>query len=158
MRRSRVVAVLAAGGLAVAGCSAPGPAEVTFYADGHTIRVGPIGNCDITTGVCAADPGAAGTLKVRPGRSVQISVPKEVAETPWKITAQYVNGKGEPQPLKEDIITSRDRYAYTVTPPAKDDQIVVVEIAQATVISRTGDPNDAEPITTALWSLQVRPS
>jgi hypothetical protein len=158
MRRSRVVAVLAAGGFAVAGCSAPGPAEVTFYADGHTIRVGPIGNCDITTGVCAADPGAAGTLKVRPGRSIQISVPKEVAETPWKITAQYVNGKGEPQPLKEDIITTRDRYAYTVTPPAKDDQIVVVEIAQATVISRTGDPNDAEPITTALWSLQVRPS
>ena len=158
MRRSRVVAVLAAGGLAVAGCSAPGPAEVTFYADGHTIRVGPIGNCDITTGVCAADPGAAGTLKVRPGRSIQVSVPKEVAETPWKITAQSVNGKGEPQPLKEDIITSRDRYAYTVTPPAKDDQIVVVEIAQATVISRTGDPNDAEPITTALWSLQVRPS
>jgi hypothetical protein len=158
MRRSRVVAVLAAGGFAVAGCSAPGPAEVTFYADGHTIRVGPIGNCDITTGVCAADPGAAGTLKVRPGRSIQISVPKEVAETPWKITAQYVNSKGEPQPLKEDIITTRDRYAYTVTPPAKDDQIVVVEIAQATVISRTGDPNDAEPITTALWSLQVRPS
>jgi hypothetical protein len=158
MRRSRVVAVLAAGGLAVAGCSAPGPAEVTFYADGHTIRVGPIGNCDITTGVCAADPGAAGTLKVRPGRSVQVSVPKEVAETPWKITVQYVNGKGQPQPLKEDIITSRDRYAYTVAPPTKDDQIVVVEIAQATVISRTGDPNDAEPITTALWSLQVRPA
>ncbi|HEY2058091.1 MAG TPA: DUF2771 family protein [Amycolatopsis sp.] len=158
MRRSRVVAVLAAGGLAVAGCSAPGPAEVTFYADGHTIRVGPIGNCDITTGVCAADPGAAGTLKVRPGRSVQVSVPKEVAETPWKITVQYVNGKGQPLPLKEDIITSRDRYAYTAAPPAKDDQIVVVEIAQATVISRTGDPNDAEPITTALWSLQVRPA
>jgi uncharacterized protein DUF2771 len=158
MRRSRVVAVLAAGGLAVAGCSAPGPAEVTFYADGHTIRVGPIGNCDITTGVCAADPGAAGTLKVRPGRSVQVSVPKEVAETPWKITVQYVNGKGQPQPLKEDIITSRDRYAYTAAPPTKDDQIVVVEIAQATVISRTGDPNDAEPITTALWSLQVRPA
>ncbi|HEY3709315.1 MAG TPA: DUF2771 family protein [Amycolatopsis sp.] len=158
MRRSRVVAVLAAGGLAVAGCSAPGPAEVTFYADGHTIRVGPIGNCDITTGVCAADPGAAGTLKVRPGRSVEVSVPKEVAETPWKITVQYVNGKGQPQPLKEDIITSRDRYAYTVAPPTKDDQIVVVEIAQATVISRTGDPNDAEPITTALWSLQVRPA
>ncbi|MDT8911158.1 DUF2771 family protein [Amycolatopsis sp. PS_44_ISF1] len=158
MRRSRVVAVLAAGGLAVAGCSAPGPAEVTFYADGHTIRVGPIGNCDVTTGVCSADPGAAGTLKVRPGRSIQVSVPKEVAETPWKITVQYVNGEGRPQPLKEDIITSRDRYAYTAAPPAKDDQIVVVEIAQATVISRTGDPNDAEPITTALWSLQVRPA
>ncbi|MFF0143954.1 uncharacterized protein DUF2771 [Amycolatopsis sulphurea] len=158
MRRSRVVAVLAAGGLAVAGCSAPGPAEVTFYGDGHTIRTAPIGNCDLKTGVCSANPGAAGTLKVRPGRSVQISVPKEVAETPWKVTVQYVNGKGQPQPLQEAIITSGDRYAYTAAPPAKDDQIVVVEIAQASVISRTGDPNDAEPITTALWSLQVRPN
>lgn len=158
MRRSRVVAVLAAGGFAVAGCSAPGPVEVTFYGDGHTITAGPIGNCDIKSGVCAANPGATGKLKVRPGRSVQISVPKEIAETPWKVTVQYVNGKGEPQPLKEDIITSRDRYAYTATPPAKDDQIVVVEIAQASVISRTGDPNDAEAVTTALWSLQVQPA
>ncbi|GAA3555084.1 DUF2771 family protein [Amycolatopsis ultiminotia] len=157
MRRSRVVAVLAAGGLAAAGCSAPGPAEVTFYGDGHTIRVGPIGNCDLKTGTCAADPGAAGTLKVRPGRSVQISVPKEIAETPWKVTVQYVNGEGRRQPLDEHIITTGDRYAYTAAPPAKDDQITVVEIAQASVISRTGDPNDAEPITTALWSLQVQP-
>ncbi|MBB4688005.1 DUF2771 family protein [Amycolatopsis jiangsuensis] len=157
MRRSRVVAVLAAGGFAVAGCSAPGPAEVTFYGDGHTIRVGPIGNCDVRTGVCGANPGAAGTLTVRPGRSVQISVPKEVAETPWKVTVQYVDGEGRPQPLKEEIITSGDRYAYTAAPPSKDDRIVVVEIAQASVISRTGDPNDAEAITTALWSLQVRP-
>ncbi|WP_033295368.1 DUF2771 family protein [Amycolatopsis jejuensis] len=158
MRRSRVVAVLAAGGFAVAGCSAPGPAEVTFYGDGHTISVSPITNCDIKTGICSADPRAAGKLKMRPGRSVQISVPKAIAETPWKVTVQYVNGKGEPQPLKEEIITSGDRYAFTATPPAKDDQIVVVEIAQASVISRTGDPNDAEPVTTALWSLQVQPA
>ncbi|QRP46779.1 DUF2771 family protein [Amycolatopsis sp. FDAARGOS 1241] len=158
MRRSRLVAVLAAGSLAVAGCSAPGPAEVTFYGDGHTIRVGPIGNCDLSTGVCSANPGAAGTLKVRPGRSVQVSVPKEIAEGPWKVTVQSIDGKGQPQPLKEDIITSGDQYAYTATPPSKDDQIVVVEIAQATVISRTGDPNDAEPITSALWSLQVQPA
>ncbi|HWD02341.1 MAG TPA: DUF2771 family protein [Amycolatopsis sp.] len=158
MRRSRLVAVLAAGGLAVAGCSAPGPAEVTFYGDGHTIRVGPIGNCDLSTGVCSANPGAAGKLKVRPGRSVVVSVPKEIAEGPWKVTTQFVDAKGRPQPLKEDIITSGDQYAYTATPPSKDDQIVVVEIAQATVISRTGDPNDAEPITSALWSLQVQPA
>ncbi|MEU4666526.1 DUF2771 family protein [Amycolatopsis sp. NPDC023774] len=158
MRRSRLVAVLAAGGLAVAGCSAPGPAEVTFYGDGHTINVGPIGNCDVKTGICAANPGAAGRLKLRPGKPVQISVPKEVAEGPWKVTVQFVNGKGQPQPLKEDIITSGDRYAYTAMPPTKDDQIVVVEIAQATVVSRTGDPNDAEPITSALWSLQVQPA
>ncbi|MGW4483227.1 DUF2771 family protein [Amycolatopsis sp. NPDC004368] len=158
MRRSLVVAALAAGGLVVAGCAAPGPAEVTFYGDGHTVNVEPIGNCNLSNGVCSANPGAAGTLKMRPGRSVQISVPKEIAEGPWKVTAQFVNGKGEPQPLKEDIITSGDQYAYTVTPPTKDDQVVVVEIAQATVISRTGNPDDAEPITSALWSLQVKPA
>ncbi|MFE0023052.1 DUF2771 family protein [Amycolatopsis sp. NPDC059021] len=157
MRRSRVVALLAAGGFAVAGCSAPGPAEVTFFADGHTIRVTPLTLCDLKSAKCVPDPDAAGSLKVRPGRPVQISVPGDIAKSLWKVTAQYVNSKGEPQPLMENIITLRDRYAYTVTPPSKDDQIQVIEIAQASVITRTGNPEDAEPITTALWSLQVQP-
>jgi len=151
------MAVLAVGGFAVAGCSGPGPTEVTFYTDGHTVNVTPITNCDIKTASCVSDREAAGTLTARPGQPVQISVPKEIAETPWKVTVQYANGKGEVQPLIEDIITSRDRYAYTARPPAKNDRILVVEIAQASVISRTGDPNDAEPVTTALWSLQVQP-
>ncbi|GAA4537188.1 DUF2771 family protein [Amycolatopsis samaneae] len=152
-----MVALLAAGGFAVAGCSAPGPAEVTFFADGHTIRVAPITQCDLKAGQCAPNPEAAGSLKVRPGRPVQISVPGDIAESLWKVTAQYVNSKGELQPLMENIVTSRDRYAYTVTPPSKDDQIQVVEIAQASVVTRTGNPEDAEPIITALWSLQVQP-
>jgi hypothetical protein len=150
------MAVLAASGLAVTGCSAPGPVEVTFYADGHTINAAPFKSCDLKKRTCESDPGAVGKLTVRPGRSVQISVPKEIAETPWNVTVQYVNGKGEPQPLKKELITSFDRYAYTVTPPAKDDQILVVEIAQASVVSRSGNPNDVELVPTALWSLQVQ--
>ncbi|MEC3978590.1 DUF2771 family protein [Amycolatopsis sp. H20-H5] len=158
MRRTRVMALLAAGGFVVAGCSAPGPAEVTFFADGKTVNVTPLAACDPKTGKCSSDPDAAGKLKVRPGKPVQISVPGEIADSLWKVTAQYVNAKGEPQPLQETLVTSRDRYAYTVTPPSASDQILVVEIAQAAAISRTGNPEDAEPITIALWSLQIDPA
>lgn len=157
MRRLRILALLAAGGFAVAGCSAPGPEEVTFFADGKTVNVTPLASCDVATAQCTTMPEAAGKLRVRPGMPVQISVPSAIAETPWKVTVQYVNGKGEPQALKQDIITSGDRFAYTVTTPARDDQILVVEVAQASVISQTGRPEDAEPITTAIWSLQVEP-
>ena len=76
MRRSRVVALLAAGGFAVAGCSAPGPAEVTFYADGHTINTTPVLTCDYSQKLaqpCSAK-GTTQTLKVRPqpGRALRL--------------------------------------------------------------------------------------
>ncbi|HKN56625.1 MAG TPA: DUF2771 family protein [Amycolatopsis sp.] len=158
MRRSRAVAaVLAAGGLAVAGCSAPGPAEITFYADGHTVRAAPIGLCDLKTGKCTPNPSAAGTLKARAGKPVQISVPGELAKSLWKVTVQSVDGNGEPLPLKQDLITSQDRYAYTATPPTPDSRIVVVEVAQGAAFSATGNPDDVQTVTKALWSLQVQP-
>ncbi|WYW15875.1 DUF2771 family protein [Amycolatopsis coloradensis] len=157
MRRLRILALLAAGGFVVAGCAAPGPEEVTFFADGKTVNVAPLASCDIKSAQCTTRPDAAGKLRIRPGKPVQISVPSAIAETPWKVTVQYVNGKGEPQELKQDIITSLDRFAYTVTTPRPDDQILVVEVAQASVLSRTGRPEDAEAVTTAIWSLQVEP-
>ncbi|MFC3454685.1 DUF2771 family protein [Amycolatopsis speibonae] len=155
MRRLRILALLAAGGFVVAGCSAPGPEEVTFFADGKTVNVFPLASCDVKSAQCTTRPDSAGKLRVRPGKPVQISVPSAIAETPWKVTVQYVNAQGEPQELKQDIITSLDRFAYTVTTPRPDDQILVVEVAQASVISQTGRPEDAEAVTTAIWSLQV---
>ena len=92
-----------------------------------------------------------------PAGGYQISVPGELAKSLWKVTVQSVDGNGEPLPLKQDLITSQDRYAYTATPPTPDSRIVVVEVAQGAAFSATGNPDDVQTVTKALWSLQVQP-
>jgi len=156
MRRSRVVALLAAGGFAVAGCSAPGPAEVTFYADGHTINTTPVLTCDYSQQLaqpCSAK-GDTRTLKVRPGKPVQISVPGEVAEAPWQIVYEYVTPQGEYKQSDPIPFTSLDRYAYTVMPPTPADRISAVDVQKYTAVlnSSTGEsgllPSD-------VWGLRL---
>jgi hypothetical protein len=156
MRRSRVVALLAAGGFAVAGCSAPGPAEVTFYADGHTINTTPVLSCDYSQQLaqpCSAK-GDTLTLKVRPGKPVQISVPGEVAKAPWQIVYEYVTPRGEYKQSDPIPFTSLDRYAYTVTPPTPADRISAVDVQKYTAVlnSSTGEsgllPSD-------VWGLRL---
>jgi hypothetical protein len=143
MRRSRVVALLAAGGFAVAGCSAPGPAEVTFYADGHTINTTPVLTCD-----------SAQTLKVRPGKPVQISVPGEVADSPWQIVYEYVTPQGEFKQSAPIPFTSLDRYAYTVTPPTPADRISAVDVQKYTAVLNA-DTGESGLLPSDVWGLRL---
>ncbi|SFW62002.1 DUF2771 family protein [Amycolatopsis australiensis] len=156
MRRSRVVALLAAGGFAVAGCSAPGPAEVTFYADGHTISSTPVLKCDYSQKLekpCQA-VGAPETLKVRAGKPVQISVPGEVADAPWQIVFEYVTPQGEFKQSEPIPFTSLDRYAYTVTPPTPADRISAVDVQKFTAVLNTGT-GESGLLPSDVWGLQL---
>ncbi len=156
MRRSRVVALLAAGGFAVAGCSAPGPAEVTFYADGHTINTTPVLTCDYSQKLaqpCSAK-GSTQTLKVRPGKPVKISVHAEYYKNTWQIVYEYVTPQGEYKQSDPIPFTSLDRYAYTVMPPTPADRISAVDVQKYTAVlnSSTGEsgllPSD-------VWGLRL---
>jgi hypothetical protein len=156
MRRSRVVALLAAGGFAVAGCSAPGPAEVTFYADGHTINATPVLMCDYSQQLaqpCSAK-GATKTLKVRPGKPVQISVPGEVADAPWQIVYEYVTPQGEFKQSDPIPFTSLDRYAYTVTPPTPADRISAVDVQRYTAVLNAGT-GESGLLPSDVWGLRL---
>ncbi|MFJ1760152.1 DUF2771 family protein [Amycolatopsis sp. NPDC088138] len=157
MRRSRVVALLAAGGFAVlTGCSAPGPAEVTFYADGHTINTTPVLTCDYSQQLaqpCSAK-GAAQTLKVRPGKPVQISVPGEVAGAPWQIVYEYVTPQGEFKQSDPIPFTSLDRYAYTVTPPTPADRISAVDVQRYTAVLNAGT-GESGLLPSDVWGLRL---
>ncbi|MBB5956526.1 hypothetical protein FHS29_003112 [Saccharothrix tamanrassetensis] len=116
----------------LAACAAPQDPEVTFYADGKAINVQPSQYCDVKSENCEVDTRAAGVLRVRPGRPVQISVPGELATTAWSVKFTYRNAKGEPQePLRSKLFTERDpKYAYTLVLPNRDDQLESVEVQQ----------------------------
>ncbi|MFD9740061.1 DUF2771 family protein [Umezawaea sp. NPDC059074] len=128
----RAPAILASTALLLTACSAPAPLEVTFYSSGKTINVHPTQYCDIGSDDCAIDTKAAGVLRVPPGKPVQISVPGEVAASPWSVKFTYRNAKGEQQePLRSKLFAGDNpQYAYTLTLPNKDDQLESVEVQQ----------------------------
>jgi hypothetical protein len=166
MRRLGLLVLLAGGALALTGCSAPGAPEVTFFADGHTVNSSPLIHCDALVRTCTQNPNGAVNLKVRPGKPVQISIPSEIAKTPWVVNVQYANAKGELQPVKQQTFTAGNKLAYTASAPSADDQLLVVEIQQlgaAYAADETGKPivDDAgnpQLVVRAIWSLQIEPA
>ncbi len=93
MRRS-VVALVAAGAAVLTGCSAPQPPEVTFYTDGESVTAGPMSYCDALLTDCQVTDGDPVVLDARPGQRVQVSVPAEIAETPWLVIVQAYDPEG----------------------------------------------------------------
>lgn len=162
----RTLLLLAAGALALTGCSASvGPPEVTFFGDGRTVDAKPIEYCDALLRSCDESPGSAVNLKVRAGKPVQISVPSEIGDTPWLVNVQYTNAKGELQPIKQQFFSPGDKLAYTATGSAPGDQLVVVEVQQlgaAYAADPAGNPllddnGNPQLVARAYWSLQVQP-
>jgi hypothetical protein len=151
------------GALALTGCTTPGPPEVTFYADGHTVNAQPLINCDALVRKCDRHDDATANLKVRPGQPVQVSVPKEIVDTPWVVNVQYTNEKGEFQPVKQQYFGPGSKYAYTAA-PAPGGTLAVVEIQQlgaAYAADQAGKPildeaGNPQLVVRAVWSLQVR--
>jgi uncharacterized lipoprotein NlpE involved in copper resistance len=163
MRRS-VVALLAGATLTLAGCSAPQAPEITFFADGDTVRAEPLSYCDALVRDCETG-GKPATLEVRPGKPVQISLPSKVSETPWVLNVQYLDAKGEPQPVRQQVFTDGSQHAYTVTTGPRE-QLVVVEVQQlgaAFAADKQGNPimdENGQPqlVVRGVWSLQVAPA
>ncbi|MFD8496532.1 DUF2771 family protein [Amycolatopsis sp. NPDC059657] len=160
MRRSAMVASLAVGAALLTGCSAPGEPEVTFFADGKTIRIEPTVHCDVFSGTCKQSQANPASLKARPGKPVQISVPAEIAETPWKVIVVYANSKGELQPAIEKRFPINKQYAYTASTPNPGDQILGIEVQQPAPAVEQGKlvvEDDGTPVLVmrAFWSLQI---
>jgi hypothetical protein len=163
--RGRIAVLLAAGALVLAGCStSAAPPEVTFYGDGHTVNADPVIHCDALVRKCDKYPNATATLKVRPGRPVQISVPSDVSDTPWLVNVQYSDPKGNLQ-VKQQFFPPKSKLAYTASAADPADQLVVVEVQQlgaAYAADQAGNPvldenGNPQLVARAYWSLQIQP-
>lgn len=163
MRRSGMFVLLAAGALALTGCSATvSPPEITFYGDGHTVEAQPVIHCDALVRTCDKKPQAIVTLKVRKGMPVQISVPSEVSDTPWLVNVEYADANGNEQ-IKQQFFAPSSRLAYTATAGAGG-QLVVVEVQQlsaAYAADQAGNPildenGNPQIVARAYWSLQIQ--
>ncbi|MEU5695751.1 DUF2771 family protein [Actinosynnema sp. NPDC020468] len=140
--------------LLLAGCSAPAPPAVTFYADGHAVDATPTLYCDVKSENCAEDAAAETTLAVRPGYPVQISVPGDVADSAWAVNVLYAS-EGRQQVMRSPVFTPAEvKHAYTLTLPGKSDQVVRVEVQQfGTRIESNGDGVDF--VARGIWVLNA---
>ncbi|MFT7839406.1 DUF2771 family protein [Saccharothrix sp. BKS2] len=143
--------------LPMTACAAPHPPEVTFYADGEAIDVPPLDDCDIDAENCRRDPAAEGSLRIRPGKPVQISVPGEVADTAWGVNFRYRDAAGvEQEPGRSAMFTVSDpRHAYTLTLPNPDDQLVGVEVQQLSRRIQTSTTGAFDFVARRVWVLTV---
>ncbi|GAA2673265.1 MULTISPECIES: DUF2771 family protein [Actinosynnema] len=130
MRRAVVLTALPL--LLATGCGAPPHPEVTFHADGRTIVVSPTQYCDLDSENCDVDPAAAGVLRVRPGKVVQISVPAQLADSVWAVAFTYRDAAGVTQePMRSKVFTpNKPQHAYTLQLPNDTDQLESVEVQQ----------------------------
>jgi hypothetical protein len=114
-RRSAVpTAALVAGLLAAlaTGCSSA-PPEVTFAAGAATVQAGPTQYCELDLSECA-EPGAPVELAVPAGTPVRITVPDEVAETPWHVVFSYRDDAGQQVDERSRLFPPDAGRDYTV--------------------------------------------
>ena len=147
--------------VAAAGCSdppAPQP-EVTFSIDGGSVSARPLMHCDVMVTACDRDANAQAKMAVPPGKPVRITVPQEVAESPWSVAIEYKTAAGEQrEPATVATFVPNQAHDYTVTLPGPADQLQTVEVKQAGAKQDPAVTGDIQLLARAVWSLQVQSS
>lgn len=156
MRKLLVLVVLV-----LAGCSSNEPPatpprpRVDFTVASKKVTAKPFLYCDLKVEDCRRDNTAMIKMAVPPGTPVRVTVPREVADTPWSVVIQYKTAAGEQKaPVTVATFAPRKETTYEALPPEPGAQLQTVEVKQAGGVLVQGD-NGPEPVTQAAWSLQV---
>ena len=132
---------MAASVLVLSGCSLQRhDPEVTFYANGKTIRVEPTIYCDIAGENCA-EKNAPASLKVPAGKVVQISVDGQLADGLWEVVCVYENAAKVQEGCTSPLLGKGENYTYTLAVPNDSDQLLRIEVHEAAgAVLETGQP------------------
>jgi hypothetical protein len=126
----------------VAGCAGEQPPpQVTFAAGSATAVARPAQYCDIELTECSTDAAASVELAVPPGTPLQITVPPEIAETPWQVVFSYADAAGNTIDQRSPVFAPDERSVWTLEPSAPTDRLLTAEVQQY------GPPPQANPQT-----------
>lgn len=155
MRKLLVLAVLVLAGCTSAPEEAPPPPTIDFLIAGKKTTAKPFLFCDVKVEDCKRDNTAMLKLPVPPGTPVKVTVPKDVADTPWSVVIQYVTAKGEQKaPVTVATFAPGKETSFEALPPGEGDQLQTLEVKQAGGVLVEGETGP-EPVTRTAWSLQV---
>jgi uncharacterized protein DUF2771 len=159
----RLLAVPVAALLLVAGCAGedppPPPPQVTFTAGAASIVARPAQHCDVELTQCLTDVAAPVRLAVPPGTPVQVTVPPEIAQTPWQVVFSYADAAGTPTDERSPVFVPNARSDWSLELGAPEDRLLTAEVQQY------GKPTEPDPHTgerefpiRASWVLNADPS
>lgn len=163
LRIGKVLSLAAGIALLGSACGKVGPPELTFYAEGSAIEVAPALYCDVRVTACEAGGGGSDVLTARPGMPVHISVPFEVADSPWLVNVQSIAADGTVLPVRQRFFGPGKAYAFSAAPARPDERILVVEVHQlgaAYAADAQGNPildesGAPQPVARGVWILRV---
>ncbi len=127
--------------LVLVGCGGTRPG-VTFAAGGASAVAQPAQFCvDNDLNRCTGYPDAPVALPVPPGTPVQITVPPEVADTPWQVVFSYRDPNGTAVDERSAVFPPRQRSLYMLELPDPADRLLQVQVQQY------GPPPQTDPAT-----------
>jgi hypothetical protein len=127
--------------LVLAGCGSSAPPGVTFAAGQESAVAQPTQYCDIKLTECKGDPGAPVRLAVPVGTALKVTVPQEIAETPWQVVFTYRDPSGTQTDGRSPVFAPNSQKDYTLELPAPNDRLVAAQVQQY------GPPPQADPAT-----------
>lgn len=150
----RLLTVTVAGLLLTSCATEQPPPQVTFAAGAANAVARPAQYCDLALTECTTDVAAPVSLAVPPGTPLQVTVPPEIAETPWQVVYSYTDGTGQPVDERSPVFGPDERGAWTLQLPAPPARLLTAEVQQygppPQVNAQTGE--DEYPIR-ASWVL-----
>jgi hypothetical protein len=138
---------------ATAGPSSPG--DVTFGAGGTTATTGASQFCDVQVTECGDDAGAQAVLRVPPNTPLVVTVPAEVASTPWQVAFTFRDATGVVEQGRSPVLFGRTASpSFTLVLPTPTAQLQSAEVQQYGARISEG-PNGLAFATRATWVLSV---
>lgn len=139
-----------------AGCGAPSDPQVTFYSHGNAVEVRPAQYCDPTGQECSKPPAdPAGELRMTGREPLQISVPDEVASTPWQVAFVYRDLAGKEVESRVAVFPPNTRHAYTLHLPPDAKRIEHVEVQQYSAVLTQGSNGGVQFGIGGSWVLNI---
>ncbi len=154
LRRLLAVPVAA---LLLAGCASeqPPPPQVTFTASDASIVARPAQYCDVELTECLTDVAAPVQLAVPPGTALQVTVPPEIAQTPWQVVFSYADAAGTPSDERSTVFAPDERSAWTLELGAPEDRLLTAEVQQYGAPKPNPQTGETEFPIRASWVLNV---
>lgn len=145
--------MFAAALLFLAGCGTQDPPEVEFAAGDARVTARPTQYCDVALTNCEADATAPVTLTVPPGTPLRVTVPDEVAQTPWTVVFSYRSGSGELIDERSRIFSPNERNEFVLTLPDPADRLRTAEVQQIGVPQVDPETGEVQYPARASWVL-----
>lgn len=122
--------------------------EITAYAHGTSVTVAPEQYCNVYLEDCVT--GEMSMLDVPAGYPLQLSLPSEIADAPWRLLAVYDDLRTGQRFIEGVMVAPGERRAMTV-PADPSVQLLGIEIQlPSALVDEYG-----EPIAHAVWSLRT---